>query len=142
MYLWDSNILRHFGEGHSTLALHLARVAWTDIALPSVVVAEVLRGRAEFALKAHPSSAPAAHAMLIKTQRLLDQFTVVVFDHDAANILEDLLKTSRSTKRYADMMIAAMALAGQHIVVTRNRKHFADLLPPPQLMNWIDDAPR
>lgn len=43
MYLWDSNILRHFGDGHPTLRLHLERIPWTEIALPSVVVAEALR---------------------------------------------------------------------------------------------------
>ena len=104
MYLWDSNILRHFGEGHPTLSLHLARIPWKDIALPSVVVAEMLRGRAEFALKAQPSSAPFAHELLLNTQKLLDRFTIVVFDRHCAKSLEELLKKHRSKKRYADMM--------------------------------------
>jgi predicted nucleic acid-binding protein len=38
-------------------------------------------------------------------------------------------------------MIAAIAKAGHHIVITRNTKDFADLLPKAQLQNWIDDAP-
>lgn len=54
MYLWDANILRHFGQGHPTLRLHLSRIPWSEIALPSVVVAEVLRGRCDFALQAAP----------------------------------------------------------------------------------------
>ena len=49
MYLWDANILRAFGQGHATLRMHLLRVPWSEIALPSVVVAEVLRGRCDFA---------------------------------------------------------------------------------------------
>lgn len=78
MYLWDSNILRHFGEGHPTLRLHLERIPWSEISLPSVVVAEVLRGRCEFALKASPSEAPRAHALLLKIQcgNLSTQFNV------------------------------------------------------------------
>jgi predicted nucleic acid-binding protein len=60
MYLWDANILRAFGQGHATLRLYLLRVPWAEIALPSVVVAEVLRGRCEFALKATPAAAPLA----------------------------------------------------------------------------------
>jgi len=44
MYLWDANIVRHFAQGHATLRLHLLRVPWSDIVLPSVVVAEILRG--------------------------------------------------------------------------------------------------
>jgi predicted nucleic acid-binding protein len=43
MYLWDANILRAFGQGHATLRSHLLRVPWSEVALPSVVVAEVLR---------------------------------------------------------------------------------------------------
>ena len=86
---------------------------WTEIALPSVVVAEVLRGRCEFVLKATPAQAPSAQ-------------------------LQGKIKTR---KRYADVMIAAMALAGNHIVVTRNQTHFADLLPLRQLANWIDNPP-
>lgn len=65
MYLWDTNILRHFGEGHPILKLYLQRVPWSEIALPSVVVAEVLRGWCEFALKATPSRAPFAHRLLL-----------------------------------------------------------------------------
>jgi predicted nucleic acid-binding protein len=38
-------------------------------------------------------------------------------------------------------MIAAIAIAGHHIVITRNQKDFTDLLPKQQLQNWIDDPP-
>lgn len=68
MYLLDTNILRHFGEGHPTLHLHLQQVPWSEIALPSIVVAEVLRGWCDFALKAIPSQAPFAHRLLMETQ--------------------------------------------------------------------------
>jgi predicted nucleic acid-binding protein len=80
MYLWDANILRAFGQGHATLRWHLQRVPWSEIALPSVVVAEVLRGRCDFALKAIPVEAPLAHRRLLDTQQMLSQVQVVVFD--------------------------------------------------------------
>ena len=41
-------------------------------------------------------------------------------------------------KRYADVVIAAMALAGGDIVITRNVDDFRDLLPADRLQNWID----
>ncbi len=141
MYLWDTNILRHFAEGHSVLQEHLLRVPWAEIALPSVVVAEVLRGRCEFALKATPAQAPLAHHLLMETRQLVQQFNVVVFDQACADELVQLQRTSKTRKRYADAMIAAMARAGHHIVVTRNQVHFADLIPPGQLVNWIDAPP-
>ncbi len=142
MWLWDSNILRHFGEKHPILSLYLEQISWSNIALPSVVVAEVLRGRCEFAIKASPEQAPLAHQRLLQTQQLLSQFNVIVFDEKCAEALVKLRQKHKTHKQYADMMIATMALAGNHIVVTRNVKHFEPLLPKNKIANWIDDKPR
>ena len=49
---------------------------------------------------------------------------------------------SRTRKRYADVLIAAQVLAGQHILVTRNTSDFRDLLPMEQLQNWVDNEVR
>ena len=141
MYLWDSDILRHFGEGHPTLRLRLARTPWPEIALPSIVVAEVLRGRCEFALKAPSVKAPIAHRRLFETMRLLNRFNVLVFDNVSAQTLSDMRRQHRSRKRYADMLIAAMGRSGGHTVVTRNQKDFVDLLPKSQVANWTDREP-
>ncbi len=142
MHLWDTNIVRHFGQGHPTLRLYLFRVPWVEIALPSVVVAEMLRGRCDSALKASPAEAPLAHQRLLETQQMLAQFRVIRFDESCATVLEQLRQKHKRRKRYADLMIAAMAKAGGHLVVTRNHQDFADLLPQSQLANWIDDPPR
>ena len=55
--------------------------------------------------------------------------------------LFDEIEQHRRRRRYADLMIAAMVIAGQHILVTRNRTDFVDVLPTTQLANWIDDPP-
>jgi predicted nucleic acid-binding protein len=141
MYLWDSNILRHYGEGHAVLRQHLSRIARSEIALPSVVVAEVLRGRNEFALKASLEQAPMAHRQFVATLELLRHFSVVAFDESAAQAMLRLVATCRTRKRRAYVMIAAIALAGHHVVVTRNQSDFIDLLPRQQLQNWIDVLP-
>jgi predicted nucleic acid-binding protein len=141
MYLWDANILRAFGQGHATLRSHLLRVPWSEIALPSVVVAEVLRGRCDSALKATPAEAPLAHRRLLDTQQMLSQFHVVVFDAACVAVMELLRQRHRRRRRYADLMIAAIVVAGQHILVTRNQVDFRDVLPRTQLANWIDDPP-
>jgi len=141
MYLWDSNILRHFGEGHPTLHRYMQRVSCADIAIPSVVVGEVLRGRCEFALKAAPEKAALAHSLLVETQKFLNQFNVVLLNDECAKELKELKRHHKTHKKYADMMIAAIARVGKHIVVTRNIKDFDSLLPPNQLANWIDIEP-
>src|SRR3990172_12467542 len=141
MYLWDSNMVRYYGEGHPNIRLYLQRVRWSDIALPSVVVAEVLRGRCDFALKAIPTQAPLAHELLLKTWRFLDRFNVIVFDRECGKALEDLQQLHKAHKRYADLMIAAIVLAGKHVLVTRNEKDFATLLSKSQIANWVDEKP-
>ena len=141
MYLWDANILRAFGQGHATVRLDLLRGPWAEIALPSVVVAEVLRGRCECALKATPADAPLAHQRLLDTQQMLAQFHIVVFDGACATVMERLRQQHRRRKRYADSMIAVMVLAGQHLLVTRNSTDFVDVSPTFWLANWIDHPP-
>ncbi len=142
MYLLDTNVLTHYVNGDQTLHANLQRVAITEVALPSVVVAEALRGRSEYALKAPPDKVVIAHSLLLDTWELLNSFQILALDQPSAVWLAKLQNQFGSRKRYADMMIAAMALAGKHVVVTRNQKHFADLLPSHQLANWIDDPPR
>ncbi len=141
MYLWDSNILRHYGEGHPILRLHIERVSWSEIAVPSVVVAEVMRGRCEYALKADTSKLASAHSVLMKTRNFLDRFNVSVFDDKCAEALIKLRQKHKTHKKYPDMMIAAMAQAGKHIVVTRNQNDFEIFLSPNQISNWIDMKP-
>lgn len=82
-----------------------------------------------------------AHQRLWQTQQFLLQFNVLVFDDKCAEALATLRQQHRTHKRYADLMIAAMAKAGNHVVVTRNLKHFEPLLPKSQLANWIDEKP-
>jgi len=55
--------------------------------------------------------------------------------------MERLRQQHRQRKRYADLMMAAMVIAGQHILVTHNRTDFVDVFPAAQLANWIDNPP-
>ena len=142
MYLLDTNVLTHYVNGHPILLANLQRVALTEVAIPTVVVAEAMRGRSEFALKAPLDKAVHAHSLLVETWQILHQFQMLALNQQDASTLAQMQKKHGSRKRYADMMIAAMALTGKHIVVTRNLKHFADLLPAHLLANWIDDLPR
>jgi predicted nucleic acid-binding protein len=141
MYLWDSNVLQHFWQNNPTIQEHIHQIGWKNIALPSAVVAETLRGRCDFAIKASPEQLPLAHQHMLETQQLLQQFQVIPFNSACAQAMKQLQQKTKSRKRYADMIIAATVLAGWHILVTRNQKHFVDLLPKAQCVNWVDEPP-
>lgn len=146
-YFWDTNTLTLFGYNpdHTTLRQHIRRVSWSKIFLPSVVVAETWRGRlrkADAVPKAKPDQAISPHKKLAKTHELLSRFRVISFDEGAVKRLLGLQKEKKYRKKHhADMMIAAMALSNQFVLVTRNEKDFASLLPAQQLENWIDNPP-
>lgn len=142
VYLLDTNVLTHYVNGSQTLLANLRRVDLRDVVLPTVVVAEAMRGRSEFALKAPPNQVVHAHSLLVETWQILHKFQMLALDQQSATALAQMQQKHGSRKRYADMMIDAMALTGNHVVVTRNLKHFADLLASHQLANWIDDPPR
>lgn len=59
-------------------------------------------------------------------------FQIVVFDAACASVMENLRRRHHRRKRYADLMIAAMVAAGQHVLVTRNQGDFRDVLPHAQ----------
>jgi predicted nucleic acid-binding protein len=56
-------------------------------------------------------------------------------------VMERFRQQHRRRKRYADLMIAAITAAGQHVLVTRNQADFRGVLPQAQLANWIDEPP-
>lgn len=139
MFLFDSNIIKHFAEGDENLAKHLNKHDVAEYALPSVVVAEIFKGRADFILKATPEQSVSAHKFLLKTLELVNNFQIVAFDENSDKVLKILQSKFSTKKRYADLMIASIVLSGKHILITRNTKHFIDVLPKNQLQNWIDE---
>lgn len=89
-------------------------------------------------MKATPSQAALAHRLLWKTYVILQKFNVVFFDDQCAETMQRLRQKTSTRKRYVDCMIAAIVLSGNHVLITRNEKHFVDLLPSHQVENWLD----
>jgi predicted nucleic acid-binding protein len=138
-FLWDSNILRHYLDDHPLLLENLKKVPRHDVMLPVVVAAEQFRGRMDAILKAQPAQLPRAQQLFQQTQELLNKFQLLYFNDQSLAIATQLIAQFKTRKRYADVLIAAQAIAGHHILVTRNTADFRDLLPAQQLQNWIDD---
>ncbi len=137
-YLLDSNILRHYSGQHPTLLKNIAKFSLAETAIPFIVIAEQMRGRYDGILKAKPEEILAAQNWLIETERMLSRFKVAYLDEEAVEKMRQLLNRVRTKKRYADVIIAAIALAQGCVVVTRNTDDFKDLVPSHQLQNWVD----
>src|SRR5215475_11855287 len=135
-FLWDSNILRHYLDDHPLLLENLKKVPRHDVMLPVVVAAEQFRGRMDAILKAQPAQLPRAQQFFQQTQELLNKFQLLYFNDQSLAVATQLIAQFKTRKRYADVLIAAQAIAGRHILITRNTSDFRDLLPAQQLQNW------
>lgn len=138
-FLWDSNILRHYLDDHPLLLENLKKVPRHDVMLPVVVVAEQFRGRMDSILKAQPAQLPRAQRLFQQTQEVMNKFQLLYFNDQSLAIVAQLIAQFKTRKRYADVLIAAQAIAGRHILVSRNTDDFRDILPAQQLQNWIDE---
>lgn len=139
-YLLDSNILRYYTAKHPTMTRNLARVSAEQIAIPFVVVIEQLRGRFDAYLKAEPENLLREQERLLAAQQFLSLYQTVYVDEQAVAELVALQKRVSTRKRYADVVIAAMALASGDIVVTRNVDDFRDLIHATKIQNWVDQV--
>lgn len=137
-YLFDSNTLRSFAFNHPLLLHNLSRIDKSQIALPFIVKAEQMRGRYDAITKAEPQRLLQEQERLVEAEILLRTFEIAYLTEEAILSLTNLLQRLRTRKRYADAIIAAIAIANHDVVVTRNVEDFKDLLPAAQLQNWID----
>ena len=139
-YLFDSNILRSYAFNHPTLLRNMLHVERSQIAVPFIVKAEQMRGRYDAITKADPQRLLQEQERLIEAEILLRGFEVAYLTEEAIFALTALLQRVRTRKRYADAIIAAIAIANHDIVVTRNVEDFKDLLRAAQIQNWIDQV--
>jgi predicted nucleic acid-binding protein len=142
--LWDANIVRAFAEGraegHERVRARTALLGWSEIGLPIVTAAELLDGRLRYVREAHRQASHnliLAFQFLFSTLEFLKLVSVISLDEGALRIYRESHLFPGSMSRN-DRLIAAITLAGDHILVTRNVAHFI-AVPGLRIENWIDD---
>jgi tRNA(fMet)-specific endonuclease VapC len=132
-YLFDTDHLTLFQHGHPQVARRLALRSLGEVGISVVTVEETLRGRLSTLARANDGPKRiAAYALL--EQALLDfaQFPDVSFDQAAETNFQHLVRIRIGTQ---DRKIASIALVRQSILVTRNRRDFAQV-PGLVLEDW------
>jgi tRNA(fMet)-specific endonuclease VapC len=134
-YLLDTDHFTLHELGHPALRQHLSAHPPDAIAISIVTAEESLRGRVALLAKLQDGTARIrAYAKLRDTIRFLNTIPIVGFDQPAEDQFQQL-KSQKLRVGTRDLKIAAVALANNLIVVTRNRKDFGQV-PGLQLEDW------
>jgi tRNA(fMet)-specific endonuclease VapC len=134
-FLLDTDHLTLFDQGDPTVCSRLAAEPSGTVGISIVTVEEYLRGR--LAQLARARDGPARihrYGLLLASVRLLGDVPAVPFDQSAEDAFQRLLGL-RLRVGTQDLKIAAVGLANQLIVVTRNHRDFSKV-PGLGLDDW------
>ncbi len=134
-YLLDTDHFTLHEWGHPPLRQRLAAHPPDAIGISIVTAEESLRGRLALLAKNQPGAARLhAYAKLLETFRFLNTIPIVAFEQPAEDRFQ-FLKAQKLRIGTCDLKIAAVALANNLTVVTRNRQDFGRV-PGLRLEDW------
>ena len=137
MFILDTDSLTLLLLGHKRVTEKRARVT-AEVALAVVTRIEVLQARFASVLKAeNGEQLLRAQHRLMETERDLRRYLILTVDAAACSEFDRLRQNKKLKIGRADLLIAAMALANQATLVTRNQKDFRKV-PGLQIENWAD----
>jgi len=138
--LLDSDIVSLLPHGHALATQRIREIGAAEtVATTIITYAEIMRARFEFLLKAADAKQLLrAQTMLEESHALLNDLQTVYVDEAAASEFERLRPNTKLRKiGRVDLLIAAIALANQATLVTRNLRHFRQV-PGLKIANWAD----
>ena len=123
-YLFDTDHLTLYDHSDVTVWRRFSAQPWAAVGVSSTTVEEYLRGRLAV-LSRHQKGVPyvTAHARLIASLQLLQQFPIIPFDL-TCDASYQRLRALRLKVGSQDLRIAAAALVHQLTLVTRNQRDF------------------
>ncbi|MFO0893088.1 MAG: type II toxin-antitoxin system VapC family toxin [Isosphaeraceae bacterium] len=134
-FLFDTDHLTLFQHGHPPLGVRLSTVPAGSVGVSIVTVEESIRGR--LAQLSRASDGPTRirrYAMLGETIQLFASIPVIPYDTEAESRFDAIRKLRIGSQ---DLRIAAIALANQLTLVTRNRRDFSRI-PGLTIDDWSD----
>jgi tRNA(fMet)-specific endonuclease VapC len=134
-FLFDTDHLTLYEHGHLRLKQRLIAQPPGTVGVSAVTIFEALRGRLA-AVRRHQSGPLhlRAYAKLVEMVQLLQQFPAVHYDQ-AAEVQFQQLHMLRLRIGTRDLKIAAIALANNLTLLTRNRRDFGRI-PGLVLDDW------
>ena len=140
MLILDTDIVTLAHVGNPVIARHIEQTRKSEeIVVTIITKVEILRGRFDYLLKAsNKEQFLKAQRLLVLSEAQLDEASVLLLN-DAALDIFAMLQQTRGTRSIgrSDLLIAAIALAHDATVATRNMKHFSKV-PMLRLANWRD----
>lgn len=134
-FVLDTDRLTLLEHGHPPIKRYLAAHPLGAVALTAVTVEESLRGRLAAVAKATDGPARIArYGLLLSSLAQLRLFPVAPFDQGAEDQFQQLL-AMRLRIGSQDLKMAAIALAGNRTLVSRNRRDFRRI-PGLMLEDW------
>jgi tRNA(fMet)-specific endonuclease VapC len=134
-FLFDTDHLTLYEHGHSPLLQRVGRLAFGELGVCAVTVEESFRGRlAALAQARDGATRIRRYGKLLATISLLQRFLLVPYDQASEDQFQHLL-AQRLRIGSQDLKIAAIALAHNLTVLTRNRRDFARV-PGLALDDW------
>jgi tRNA(fMet)-specific endonuclease VapC len=139
MYLLDTDTLTHLHAGNSNVLERLKSVIDEEVGITIITKVEVLRGRIDYLVKAESgANLLKAQELLFRTETLLNELLIIPIDRSASIEFDRLRDISKFRKiGRADLLIASITLANRATLVTRNLRHFKQILGL-KLENWVD----
>ena len=137
MSLWvlDTDHVSLFQRGHSLVRQRIKAVPRGEIAVTVVTVEEQMRGRLSLIREASsPNQLILAYERLRVTVNYYRTANLLDFDQEAYNCYAELVR-QRIRIGTQDLRIAAIVLANEGILVTRNRRDF-ERVPGLRFEDW------
>ena len=133
VYVFDTDTFSEYlneetlPEADAPITRRIATLAPEQVLICAVTLAEVMRGMLNFLQRMEKAGKDAVgYAALLRADNVIHRFTIAPYTDEAHAHFANFAPAVRRLGR-PDCQIAALALANNYVVVTRNTRHFSQI---------------